>query len=160
MKSIKWSIMVFLMTVPLLVTACNSETTTEESRDSMIQSVNPEPTAVEEDDDNQQKIAEKVKKEVMSLPYIYDAAVINGKDEILVAYKVKHMKRFRMKKIEKEVNARLEKKFPKENFVVSSDFKIFIETIELKEKMKDPQFSEKEAEKRLKKIVEFKKELT
>lgn len=160
MKSIQWSIMVFLMTVPLLVTACNSETTTEESRDSMIQSVNPEPTAVEEDDDNQQKIAEKVKKEVMSLPYIYDAAVINGKDEILVAYKVKHMKRFRMKKIEKEVNARLEKKFPKENFVVSSDFKIFIETIELKEKMKDPQFSEKEAEKRLKKIVEFKKELT
>lgn len=160
MKSFQWSVMLLLLVVPLFMTACNSETTSEESRESMIQSVNPEPTAVEEGDEREQDTAEKVKKEVRSLPAIYDVAVINGKEEILVAYKVKHMQRFRMKKIEKELKERLEKKFPKENFVVSSDFKIFIETIELKDKMKDPKFKEKDAEKRLKKIVKFKHELT
>jgi hypothetical protein len=142
-----------------LLTGCNQggEKTTEESRISMIQSVNPEPTSVKKGDHD---VAERVKKDVQSLPAIYDVAVIKGKEEILVAYKVKHMERFHMKKIEKEINKRLEKNYPKENFIVSSDFKIFIEAIELKDRMKDKDYSTKDAEERLKTIIKHKKERT
>jgi Sporulation lipoprotein YhcN/YlaJ (Spore_YhcN_YlaJ) len=148
-----------VLVIGSLFSGCNQggEKTSEESRSSMIQSVNPGATAVKKSDHD---VAEKVKKDVQSVPAIYDVAVIKGKDEILVAYKVKHMERFRMKKIEGEINKRLEKKYPKENFIVSSDFKIFIEAIELKDRMKDKDYSSKDAEERLKKIVKFKKERT
>ncbi len=65
-----------------------------------------------------------------------------------------------MKKIEKEVTEMLEKKYPDENFVVSSDYKIFLEAFRLGEKMKEPNFSNEEAQKRLDEIIELKKELT
>lgn len=58
-----------------------------------------------------------------------------------------------MKKIEKEVSKKLEKKYPKENFTVSSDYKIFLETVRLDERMKSAKFSHREAEKRFKEIV-------
>jgi hypothetical protein len=141
------------------LSGCNQggDKTSEESRKSMIQSVNPEATAVEK---SEHDVAEKVKKDVQSIPAIYDVAVIKGEEDILVAYKVKHMQRYNMKKIEKEINKKLEKNYPKENFIVSSDFKIFIEAIELKDRMKDKDYSSKDAEERLKKIIKFKKERT
>lgn len=126
----------------------------------MIQSVNPQPGATNDLDDKNVKLAEKVKKDIQSLDAIYDVAVIAGKEDTLVAYKVKHMKRFGMKKIEKEINKKLEKNYPGENFIVSSDFKIFIEAVELQEKMKDPAYPEKKAEKQLQKIISLKKEMT
>lgn len=126
----------------------------------MIQSINPEPGATNDFDDKNVKLAEKVKKDIQSLDEIYDVAVIAGKEDTLVAYKVKHMKRFGMKRIEKEINKKLEKNYPGENFIVSSDFKIFIEAVELREKMKDPAYPEKKAEKQLQRIISLKKEMT
>ena len=150
----------FLIVIGFTVTGCNMGKTSDESRISMIQTVNPEPTAIEGTRKKDIEIAEEVKKEIQELPAIYDVAVIKGKEEILVAYKVEHMQRFHMKKIEKELNQKLEKKYPKEDFIVSSDFKVFIEAIELKDKMKDENFSGDDAEKRLQKIITLKKELT
>lgn len=126
----------------------------------MIQTVNPKPGATNDLDDKNVELAEKVKKDIQSLDAIYDVAVIAGKEDTLVAYKVKHMKRFGMKKIEKEINEKLEKNYPHENFIVSSDFKIFIEAVELREKMKDPAYPEKKAEKQLQRIIELKHEMT
>jgi hypothetical protein len=126
----------------------------------MIQSVNPKPGATNDFDDKNVKLAAKVKKDIQSLDAIYDVAVIAGKKDTLVAYKVKHMKRFGMKQIEKEINKKLESNYPDENFIVSSDFKIFIEALELREKMKDPSYSEKKAEKQLQNIIELKKKMT
>ena len=71
-----------------------------------------------------------IKKDVEHLDYIYDVAVIKGENEDLVVYKVKHFQRFQMKKIEKEVNEILEKRYPEENFIVSSDYKIFLEAFD------------------------------
>jgi hypothetical protein len=149
-----------VLIIGVLLTGCNTGKTTEESRKSMIQAVDPEPVAIQDKKGKNQDIAEDIKKEIQKLPHLYDVAVIKGEKEILVAYKVKHMQRFHMKKIEKEINEKLEKKYPKENFIVSSDYKIFIEVLELKEKMKDPNFSKEKAEKRLQKIVKFQEELT
>jgi hypothetical protein len=78
----------------------------------------------------------------------------------LVVYKVKHLQRFRMKTIEKNITNHLEKKYPKEDFIVSSDYKIFLEAVRLKDDMKKRKITEKKAEKRFKEIVSLTEEMT
>ncbi|HYK73361.1 MAG TPA: hypothetical protein VEV44_09605 [Pseudoneobacillus sp.] len=87
-------------------------------------------------------------------------AVIKGKKDTLVVYKVKHLHRFRMKQIEKKINKHLENKYPDEDFTVSSDYKIFMEALELKEKVKKPDYPKDKAERELQKIIKLKEELT
>lgn len=160
-KSVVFSFVIVLSLFSLLLTGCNLGNTSEDSRKSMIQSVNPDPTAIQDEKGKNYKIAEKVKKDVKSVPAIFDVAVLKGEEQVLVAYKVKHMQRMHMKKIEKDIKQRLEKNYPEENFIVSSDYKIFIEVLELKEKMReDNNFSKEKAEERLQKIIEFQQELT
>jgi hypothetical protein len=144
----------------LYVSGCSNEQKTAESRLALIKTTNPQPLLLDEKKEGRKNLAPKVKKEIEAIKEVYDVAVVAGEKEVLVAYKVKHLQRFRMKKIEKTINQRLEEKFPKEDFVVSSDYKIFLEAVELKEQMKDPDFSRKKANEKLKKIITMKKELT
>jgi hypothetical protein len=60
-----------------------------------------------------------------------------------------------MKKIEKNLNKNLEKKYPKENFTVSSDYKIFLEAVRLVERKNNGTLSDKQAEKRFNEIVKM-----
>lgn len=155
--------MKIIMTIFLysaIIIGCNKNEV-QENQDylTLIQTTNPTPTNIAAG--NSDVTAEEIKKEVeQKREYIYDVAVIKGENEDLVVYKVKHLQRFRMNKIEKEVTEMLEKKFPDENFVVSSDYKIFLEATRLGKKMKDPDFSKEEAQKRLEEIISLKKELT
>jgi hypothetical protein len=119
----------------------------------LIKTTNPPPLMTEQKKDSDG--AAKIRKEVSSLPEIYDVAVVKGKEDTLVVYKVKHLHRFKMKKIEKNVNNKLEKEYPKENFTVSSDYKIFLEAVRLNEHMKSKKFSQEKAEKRVKEIVKM-----
>ena len=64
-----------------------------------------------------------------------------------------------MKAIEKEVNDKLEEKYPDEDFTVSSDYKIFLEAVRLGEKLKDPKYPEKKAKKELNRIIGLNKEM-
>ncbi|MDE3838245.1 sporulation protein [Bacillus methanolicus] len=145
--------------VCLFATGCKGEEVEKESSLALIKTTNPSPQIIGSNQKDQD-LVEKVKKDVMSYKEIYDVAVVKGKEDILVVYKVKHLQRFRMKKIEKNINKLLEKKYPDEKFTVSSDYKIFLEAVQLKEKMKDPDYPEKDAEDRLKRIISLKNELT
>ncbi|WP_262421960.1 hypothetical protein [Bacillus aquiflavi] len=91
---------------------------------------------------------------------MYDVAIVKGDSQILVAYKVKHLYRFQMKKLEKSVKNQFKKQFPKEKFTVSSDYKVFLEAVKMNEKMKDADYDEKKASKRLKTLIKMTKELT
>ncbi len=160
MKPFQALLMLFVLLAAVLISGCHSGVESQ-SGVSMIKRVDPKPTAV--DGDNSRKdyqLAEQIKQDVASREEIYDVAVIKGKKEVLVAYKVKHMQRFRMKKIEKDLSDSLKKKYPEEHFIVSSDFKIFIEALDLKEKISEKKLSDKQAEKELGKIISLKKELT
>jgi LAS superfamily LD-carboxypeptidase LdcB len=158
-RKMKFLIFNMIAALCLLATGCQGENMEEESRMALIKTTNPSPQVINSNQKDQD-LVENVKKDVMSYKEIFDVAVVKGKKDILVVYKVKHLQRFRMKKIEKNINKLLEKKYPDENFTVSSDYKIFLEAVQLKEKMKDPDFSEKDAEDRLKRIISLKKELT
>lgn len=136
----------------LLLTSCNQNQDAKDSQLALMKTTNPGPVVT---DHHNLNLGENVKNDVSSLSELYDVAVVKGEKNILVVYKVKHMQRFRMKKIEKNVTKMLEKKYPDEKFTVSSDYKIFLEAVRLEEKIKSGKFSEQRAEKRLQEIVKM-----
>lgn len=155
-KWIKWRPAVLLILISFVATACANESSGKAGW-SLIRTTNPEPVAIYDGD---AALIRNIKKDLEQFDELYDIAVIKGKEDILVAYKVRHMKRFRMKKIEKNIKKLLNKKYLDEKFTISSDYKIFLEAVELKEKLKNPHYSRDQAEKQLKKIIKLKNEMT
>lgn len=157
MKTIR-SLLLFIVFV-LAVTGCNTDGT-KESGLSLMKVTNPTPTSLTRNTKEELALIASIEKDIEGIEELYDVAIVKGKKEILVSYKVRHMQRFHMKKIEKKVNKLLEEKYPDEDFIVSSDYKIFLEAVELEEKLKDPNFTNEKAEKKLQEIIKLKKELT
>jgi hypothetical protein len=140
----------------IIITACG-QNQGDKSQNALVQKTNPDPVHIKKGETN---YVSGIKHEISSFPEVYDVAVVKGKKDTLVAYKVKHLHRFKMDDIEKKMTAKLKKKYPKENFTVSSDYKIFLEAVKLQERMDRPGFSDSEAEKRLQKIITLKDETT
>lgn len=151
---------IFYCLILLLLNGCSQH----ESRNapmSLIKEIHPTPAMIGNHENKEMDMLEQVKDDVESMRELYDVAVISGEKEILVAYKVKHLQRFHMKKIEKKINKMLENDYPDEDFIVSSDYKIFLEAVELHDKMeKDEHYSEEQAQKKFDKIIKLKKEMT
>lgn len=159
MTNKKYAFYILIFSICVFLTGCEKET--PNSRWSMLKKVDPAPIALyTETAAGQEELLQGIKEETSMMPSIYDVAVIKGKNDTLVAYKVKQMARFKMKRIEKELTEKLKSKYPDEKFTVSSDFKIFLETIRLWDKTQEPDFSKEKAEKRLKEIIKLNNELT
>ncbi|WP_251552446.1 YhcN/YlaJ family sporulation lipoprotein [Neobacillus muris] len=135
------------------LTSCTDKQQAKDSRLALMKTTDPKPIVTDGKAGSDQ--AEKIKHKVSSFPEIYDVAVVKGKKGTLVAYKVKHLQRFNMKKIEQKMTKKLEDEFPKENFTVSSDYKIFLEVVRLNEKMHSGSISDRQADKRFNEIVEM-----
>jgi hypothetical protein len=141
----------------LLLSSCNQNQQVKDSQLALMKTTNPSPLVIETN--KAENLVREIEKDVSSFPELYDVAVVKGKKDTLVVYKVKHLQRFRMRKIEKNINKILEEKYPKENFTISSDYKIFLETVRLDEKMKRANFTDHQAEKHFEKIVKMTAEL-
>lgn len=137
----------------ILLSSCNQDEKVKDSQLALMRTTNPNPLMTDQDS-NPDRV-KKIEKEVNSFDEIYDASIMKGKEETLVVYKVKHMQRFRMKQIEKNLTKTLEDKYPKEKFVVSSDYKIFLEAVRLSERMNAGKLSDKQAEKRFNEIIKM-----
>ncbi|HEY4552208.1 MAG TPA: sporulation protein [Bacillaceae bacterium] len=131
----------------------------DKSESALIKTTRPSPIELKSRPEDK-SVAYRVRKEVNQINEIYDAAVIEGEKEVIVAYKVRHLQRFKMKKIEKDLTEKLNKKYPEDQFIVSSDYKIFLESIRLREDLDHKNLSQEDAEKRFKKIIQLKKEMT
>ncbi|WP_066071233.1 sporulation protein [Neobacillus soli] len=140
----------------ILLSSCNQHQQVKDSQLAFMKTTNL--NAVITDRNKSLDRVKEIKRDVSRVPELYDVAVVEGEKNTLVVYKVKHMHRFRMKKIEKNVTEMLEKKYPNEKFTVSSDYKIFLESVRLYERMKTAKFSHQDAEKRLKEIVKMTKD--
>ncbi|RFU66744.1 YhcN/YlaJ family sporulation lipoprotein [Peribacillus glennii] len=146
--------------VILLVAAgCGNEERMKEGT-ALIQQTDPPALDVRSTTYQKDGLPEKVKKEVAGIDGIYDVAVVQNGKKVLVAYKVNHMRRFQMKKIEKEVNTHLKKRFKDNEFIVSSDYKIFLETVRLNEMLMDQDVPKEKAKKKFKDIESLQKEMT
>lgn len=140
-----------------MISGCSGDSSSKEARMSLIKSVDLDPVYLGE---SSKAPLEEIKKKVASQKEIYDVAVVQKDKDILVAYKVKHMQRFRMKSIESKLDKELKKNFKSYNFTVSSDIKIFLETVELIVNVEDKGYSKKKAEKWFDKIMELQKDMT
>ena len=140
-----------------VMSACSGDSSSKEARMSLIQSVNQDPVYL---GGNKEAPLGQIKKKVASQNEIYDVTVVQKDKDILVAYKVKHMQRFRMKSIESKLKDDLQENYKGYNFTVSSDMKIFLETVELTVNVKDKGYSKKKARKWFDKIMELQKETT
>ncbi|WP_260284019.1 YhcN/YlaJ family sporulation lipoprotein [Peribacillus aracenensis] len=156
----KGSLLVFLVVLYVL-TGCSNHNDGKTENLAMIKRTNPEPMDIINgmDGKDEKGLISKVKETVANEDSIYDVIVVKNEKKIIVAYKVKHLQRFHMKKIEKTVTKNLEEKFPENDFIVSSDYKIFLESVRLNELLKEKDVPEKKARKKFKEIEELQKEL-
>ncbi|WP_019153209.1 YhcN/YlaJ family sporulation lipoprotein [Robertmurraya massiliosenegalensis] len=148
----------FLVMVTFLC-ACNNDGP-KGSGIALVKTTNPAPLSFERNTKKEMDLVKSIEQDVEGFKELYDVSVLKGEKDILVAYKVRHLHRYHMKDIEKRMNKKLEEKYPDENFIVSSDYKIFLEAVELEDNLKDPNFSQEKAEKKLQEIIKMKKELT
>ncbi|SIQ89256.1 hypothetical protein SAMN05878482_102464 [Peribacillus simplex] len=156
----KGSLLVF-MVILCVLTGCSNKNDGKTENLAMIKRTNPEPMDIINgmDGKDEKGLISKVKETVANEDTIYDVIVVKNEKKIIVAYKVKHLQRFHMKKIEKTVTENLEEKFPDNDFIVSSDYKIFLESVRLNELLKEKDVPEKKAIKKFKEIEELQKEL-
>ncbi|AZV41792.1 YhcN/YlaJ family sporulation lipoprotein [Peribacillus asahii] len=154
--------------VLLMITGCANKEGGKKDDLVLMERTNPKPMDViygmDHDDYGKENPNEglitDVKKTVAKHEEIYDVIVVKKDKDILVAYKVKHMKRFHMKKIEKKVKKQLKDKYPDFHFIVSSDYKIFLELFRLNEMLKAKDVPEKKAKKKYEEIISLHEELT
>ncbi len=144
----------------VVLVGCSQNDTNNKSELALIKTTNPNPVLVEKKSEKKLDLVKSIEEDIESMKELYDVAIVKGEKDVLVAYKVKHLHRFKMKKIEKKMNDMLEKKYPDENFTVSSDYKIFLEAVKLKEKMDNKDLSKEKANKQLKKIIKLQQEMT
>ena len=135
-----------LLGVIAIMAGCNAQNAEEKNTSlALIKKTDPKPVTLVSHNKKEKSVSD-LEEHVESFDEIYDVAVIRGKKETLIVYKVKHMQRFRMKDIEKKLKCYAGEKYPIENFIVSSDYKIFLEAVKLSKKMDDPNFSEEKGE--------------
>jgi hypothetical protein len=107
-----------------------------------------------------QSVAKQAVQRISKKHEINDVVAVNTKKKLLLAYKVKHMQRFRMKQIEKEVKEDLEKSLPDYDIIISSDMKLFWKTEELRRKLSKDGMNEKEVNKQIDKLEKLSNEHT
>ncbi|MDF2535717.1 MAG: sporulation protein [Bacillales bacterium] len=151
------SFLYIIVLVTLILASCTPDSDSHEAKASLFKSVNPKPVYLSGKD---KAPLDKIKTDVSNLEEIFDVSVIQKGNQILVAYKVNHLNRFRMESIEQKITKKLSRDFPKYQFLVSSDMKIFLEAIELTVHVQKENYSKKKAEKWFGNIVQLQKEQT
>ena len=154
-------ILISCMMILFILSGCANKEGGKVDDTALIKRTNPEPMDIINglDPDGKELITD-VKKNVAKHEAIYDVVVVKNDKTILVAYKVKHLQRFHMKRIEKEVTQQLNEKYKDYDFVVSSDYKIFLELVRLNEMLKAKDVPEKKAIKKYNEIISLHEELT
>lgn len=147
------------MMIVWMVSGCANQEGGQVDDTALIKRTNPEPMDIIYGN-NGDGVIKDVKKTVAKHEAIYDVIVVKNGKTILVAYKVRHLKRFHMKKIEKEVTEKVEETFSDYDFIVSSDYKIFLELVRLNEMLKAKDIPEKKAREKYNEIISLQNEVT
>ncbi len=145
-----WKVIAVVIAM-FLLTSCSPDSDSREARLSLFKAVDPKPVYITGD----KAPLLKIKHEVQSFDELFDVAVIQNGKEILVAYKVKHMQRIHMDSIEKRLTKMLNQDYPGNDFIVSSDMKIFLEAIELGVHVHKEDYPKNKAKKWFENIVEL-----
>lgn len=107
-----------------------------------------------------QSKAEQAKEKLRHDENIDQVLAVNSKDNLVIAIEVPHMKRFQLKKIEKQATKKMKKAFPDMTVHLSTDKKIVMELDELENNLTTKDISQKELNKKLNKLIKLMNEQT
>jgi apolipoprotein N-acyltransferase len=144
-----------IITFLFILVSCGVDTNTKTTSDSDIEYTNLKTTqSLKQDHSNQ------AKETLTSHNDITSVSAVNTTKDIIIAFEIYHLKRFSLKKVRKEIQKKMEKKFSDLNVIVSTDKKIFLELNELEKKINADSISEKELDKKIKALIKLAKEQT
>ena len=107
-----------------------------------------------------QTIAKEAEQKVLKIEEVTEAVAVNVDKKILLGFRVKQFSKFRIKQIEKKVNEALKKHFPEYDTTASSDIKINIETMKIKNRLKTKDYQTEKFKKDVEKIQKLSREQT
>ncbi|OAS89523.1 MULTISPECIES: YhcN/YlaJ family sporulation lipoprotein [Metabacillus] len=99
-----------------------------------------------------QSVANHAKEIVIKEKEISGVKAVNTDQELLLAVKVDHFDRFRLKSIEKKVKLDLEKAYPDHKIIISTDSKMYLELEQLEQKLQKNKTEKKTLKKEFNKI--------
>ncbi|WP_181537948.1 YhcN/YlaJ family sporulation lipoprotein [[Anoxybacillus] calidus] len=150
----KWFLAFFIIGI---LFGCAKE---KENQQQSLQNFNITKSSTKEtaDANLNQSVAKQAVQKIREKREIKDVVAVNTKKKLLLAYQVKHMQRFRMKQIRKDVKEELENLFPDYDIILSSDIKLFWKTEELRRKLSKDGMDEKEIDKQIEKLEKLSNE--
>ena len=101
---------------------------------------------------NNETIQQKIEKKIKEDDSITKANIISVNDEWLISYEMKPLEKWRKQKHLKSLKKSIEEIDPSQNYTISNDYKLFIESEKLLKKQDDKKI--KKRMKELKKLME------
>lgn len=143
----------YILLIIMMVTGCSG---TNENSTEKQQNI----TDVSFKNSHNQSVAEKVTQLLKDEEVVENAKTVNSDKELLVAVKINHMDRFRLKEINQRLKKKVKEEYPDYKVMLSTDQKIFLELDKLENKIKADQLGKKKLEKEMNRIKSLSKELT
>lgn len=145
--------MLFLLL--LFLTGCGNDQTLEQN-----QRNNVDITKISTESLTSQEPSNKAKDLLKKHEEITAVKAVNSKDKLFIAIDIEHHERFTLADIRKKYKKEMKKEFKNMDVEFSTDKKLIIELNKLEEQMKEGSISNKELDKKIKKLIKLAKEQT
>jgi ABC-type phosphate transport system auxiliary subunit len=113
-----------------------------------------------ENDAVRQQVSNQAKDVVSENEAVKRVNAVNNADKLIIAVEIDHLKRFRLKDIEKDLKDKAKQKFDTHKVELSTDQKILIELDDLEEKIRNDSVDEKKLDKEIDRIIKLSHEKT
>ncbi|SFD46589.1 Sporulation lipoprotein YhcN/YlaJ (Spore_YhcN_YlaJ) [Lentibacillus persicus] len=107
-----------------------------------------------------QSSANQAKEKLKKYEDITKIHAVSHSKKLLVAFEIKHHKRFQLAELNKKVQKKLDKEFPDLKVEVSTDKKLVLELKTLEEKIENQDISAKKLKKEVNRLIKLKKDKT
>ncbi|WP_017754567.1 YhcN/YlaJ family sporulation lipoprotein [Calidifontibacillus oryziterrae] len=114
----------------------------------------------QKDKGSNQENVRKAENLLLSQKEVKRVRIVEGKKLLIAAIELNHWNTFQSKKLTKEFKKKLEKEIPSKKVEATTDHKIYLEIEKLLIKIENNEISNKELEKKLKKLQKLMKEQT
>ncbi|AUJ26865.1 hypothetical protein [Virgibacillus dokdonensis] len=147
-----------IVVLSLLIVGCNTANTLETSKENEKDEVNI--TKISRNQPIDQTPSNQAKDLLRQNSEINAIHAVNTDKQLLATVEVKHMQRFKLQNIKKKLTKKLQKNFPDLKVELSADKKIMMELGKLEKNLNKKQYSKKEVQKEVQRIIDFSKEQT
>lgn len=150
----KYRIIIYLFTSLTLLSSCGMNPTVDPTGNQG----NDTPVEVKKlstSEDLDQREANQAKEILTNKDELTAIKAVNTQDKLVVGIEVYSLKRFQLKKIQKQVKKELESEFPTTEVILSTDQKIFLELDKLEKELQSNSLSKDKLAKKVNKLIKL-----